>query len=80
VFAFRWWFEGEGTSPDEVYDPKKISTWLRSFGRRDTFVFLWMIVGLVGFPWWIVGHGGVIAATYVTLLFLHFAVFRGSRG
>ncbi|MGE3761810.1 MAG: CDP-alcohol phosphatidyltransferase family protein [Kofleriaceae bacterium] len=76
VFAFRWWFEGEGTSTDEVYDPKKISTWLRSFGRRDTFVFIWMVVGLVGFPWWIVGHGGVIAATYVALLVLHFAVFR----
>lgn len=79
VFAFRWWFEGEGTSTDEVYDPKKISTWLRSFGRRDTFVFIWMIVGLVGFPWWIVGHGGVIAATYVSLLVLHFSVFRSRR-
>lgn len=79
VFAFRWWFEGEGTSTDEVYDPKKVSTWLRSFGRRDTFVFLWMIVGLVGVPWWIVGHGGVIAATYVGLLVLHFTVFASRR-
>lgn len=79
VFAFRWWFEGQGTSTDEVYDPKKVSTWLRSFGRRDTFVFLWMLVGLAGLPWWIVGHGGVIAATYVALLVLHFTVFRSRR-
>lgn len=79
VFAFRWWFEGQGTSTDEVYDPKKISTWLRSFGRRDTFVFIWMLVCLAGFPYWVVGHGGVIAATYVVLLVLHFSVFRGRR-
>lgn len=79
VFAFRWWFEGEGTSTDEVYDPKKISTWLRSFGRRDTFVFIWMLMCLAGFPWWVVGHGGVIAATYVSLLVLHFTVFRKRR-
>lgn len=79
VFAFRWWFEGESTSTDEVYDPRKISTWLRSFGRRDTFVFIWMIVCVAGLPWWVVGHGGVIAATYVALLVLHFTVFN-NRG
>ena len=79
VFAFRWWFEGQGTSTDEVYDPRKLSTWLRSFGRRDTFVFLWMLAGLAALPWWIVVHGGVIAATYVALLVLHFTVFRSRR-
>ena len=57
VFAFRWWFEGAGTSTDEVYDPKKLTTWLRSFGRRDTFVFLWMLACVAGLPYWVVGHG-----------------------
>ena len=79
VFAFRWWFEGQSTSTDEVYDPKKLSTWFRSFGRRDTFVFIWMLAGIAAVPWWIVGHGGAIAATYVTLLVLHFTVFRSRR-
>ncbi len=79
VFAFRWWFEGESTSTDEVYDPKKISTWLRSFGRRDTFVFIWMVVCLAGLPYGVVGHGGVIAATYVVLLVVHFSVGRNRR-
>lgn len=79
VFAFRWWFEGAETSTDEVYDPKKITTWLRSFGRRDTFVFLWMLACVAGFPQWVVGHGLVIAAVNVSLLVLHFTVFRGRR-
>ena len=79
VFAFRWWFEGAETSTDEVYDPKKLTTWLRSFGRRDTFVFVWMLACLVGFPYWVVGHGAIIAATYVSLLVLHFTVFRARR-
>lgn len=79
VFAFRWWFEGAETSTDEVYDPKKITTWLRSFGRRDTFVFIWMIACVCGFPHWVVGHGLLIAAVNVTLLVLHFSVFRNRR-
>jgi phosphatidylglycerophosphate synthase len=40
VFAFRWWFETDKATADDVYDPKQITTWLRSFGRRDTFVFV----------------------------------------
>ena len=79
VFAFRWWFEGASTSTDEVYDPKKLTTWLRSFGRRDTFVFIWMIVCVCGFPYWVVAHGLVIAAVNVGLLVLHFTVFRQRR-
>ena len=50
VFAFRWWFETDKATADDVYDPKAITTWLRSFGRRDTFVFVWMIACLLGFP------------------------------
>ncbi len=79
VFAFRWWFEGEGTSVDEAYKPTSVKTWVRSFGRRDTYVFIWMIVCLAGFPYWVIGHGLVIAAVNVSLLVLHFVVFRGRR-
>ena len=80
VFAFRWWFETDKVTADDVYDPKAISTWLRSFGRRDTFVFLWMLACLAGFPYWVVGHGLVIAGVNVSLLVLHFTVFRKRRG
>jgi phosphatidylglycerophosphate synthase len=76
VFAFRWWFESDKVTADDVYDPKAVTTWLRSFGRRDTFVFIWMLACLVGFPHWVVGHGLAIAAVNVGLLVLHFTVYR----
>ncbi len=79
VFAFRWWFERDKVTADDVYDPKAVSTWLRSFGRRDTFVFLWMIACVAGFPYWVVAHGLVIAGVNVSLLVLHFTVFRRGK-
>lgn len=79
VFAFRWWFESDKVSVDDVYDPKAVTTWLRSLGRRDTFVFAWMVACVVGFPYWVVAHGVIIAAVNVSLLVLHFTVFRGVR-
>jgi phosphatidylglycerophosphate synthase len=79
VFAFRWWFESAKATADEVYDPRSPVTWLRSFGRRDTYVFVWLVVLVCGFPPWVVCHGLVIAAVNVSLLGLHFMVFRGRR-
>ncbi|MBV8761650.1 MAG: CDP-alcohol phosphatidyltransferase family protein [Deltaproteobacteria bacterium] len=79
IFAFRWWFESGAQSVDDVYDPKALTTWLRSFGRRDTYVFVWMLACLAGFPYWVVGHGLLIAAVNDALLVLHFTVFRGRR-
>jgi phosphatidylglycerophosphate synthase len=79
IFAFRWWFERGAKTADDVYDPKAITTWLRSFGRRDTYVFVWMLACLANFPYWVVGHGLVIAAVNVSILVLHFTVFRKVR-
>jgi phosphatidylglycerophosphate synthase len=79
IFAFRWWFERGAATADDVYDPKAITTWLRSFGRRDTYVFVWMLACLAGFPYWVVGHGLVIAVVNVSILVLHFTVFRNVR-
>jgi phosphatidylglycerophosphate synthase len=79
VFAFRWWFETGKATADDVYDPTSPITWLRSFGRRDTYVFLWMLALVAGFAPWVVCHGLVIAAVNVSLLVLHFTVFRRRR-
>ncbi|MBC7975218.1 MAG: CDP-alcohol phosphatidyltransferase family protein, partial [Myxococcales bacterium] len=79
VFAFRWWFETGKATADDVYDPTSPITWLRSFGRRDTYVFVWMVALVAGFPPWVVCHGLVIAAVNVALLVLHFTVFRNRR-
>jgi hypothetical protein len=38
-----------------------------------------MLVCLVNVPYWVVGHGLVIAAVNVSLLVLHFTVFRKVR-
>jgi phosphatidylglycerophosphate synthase len=79
VFAFRFWFESDKVTADDVYDPRSPITWIRSFGRRDTFVFVWMLACLAAFPYWVIGHGLVIAAVNITLLALHFTVFRRAR-
>ncbi|HWO23309.1 MAG TPA: CDP-alcohol phosphatidyltransferase family protein [Kofleriaceae bacterium] len=79
VFEFRWWFEKTSASAVELYDPKAITTWLRSLGRRDTYVFVWAIACVAGLPYWVVGHAAVIAAVYLVLLSLHFTVFRNRR-
>ena len=62
-----------------IYDPRSPVTWLRSLGRRDTYVFVWMIALVVGFAPWVVCHGLVIAAVNVALLVLHAAVVPGVR-
>lgn len=79
IFSFRWWFEMGNKSVDQLYKPTSISTWLRSFGRRDTFVFVWMIACVCDFPYWVIGHGLVIALVNFTILVLHFTVFRSVR-
>jgi phosphatidylglycerophosphate synthase len=79
IFSFRWWFETGNKTVDQLYKPTSIGTWLRSFGRRDTFVFVWMIACLCDFPYWVIGHGLVIAAVNFTILVLHFTVFRSVR-
>lgn len=76
VFAFRWFFEKADAAAEDVYDPKAITTWLRSLGRRDTYVFLWAVACIAGFPYWVVGHAAVIASVYLVLLGLQFTVFR----
>ena len=75
VFAFRWWFERDKQTTDEVFDPTSPLTWLRSFGRRDTFVFVWMLACLAHVPAWVVLHQAAIAAVYVSLLLLQLTVF-----
>jgi 1L-myo-inositol 1-phosphate cytidylyltransferase / CDP-L-myo-inositol myo-inositolphosphotransferase len=74
VFAFRWWFESDKATADDVYDPTSPITWLRSFGRRDTFVFVWMVACVASLPYWVVVHGVVIGGVQVGLLLCHFTI------
>lgn len=80
VFAFRWWFERGKVSADDVYDPLALTTWLRSLGRRDTYVFCWAVACIAGLPYWVAVHGAVIGAVQLGLLALHLTVGRAARG
>lgn len=79
VFAFRWWFERDKVSTDEVYNPMALTTWLRSLGRRDTYVFCWAVACIAGLPHWVAAHGAVIGAVQLGLLAMHVTVGRARR-
>jgi phosphatidylglycerophosphate synthase len=79
IMLFRWWFEKPTAATTEIYDPRAVSTWLRSFGRRDTYVFLWMLACVAGFPYWVVAHAALIAAVTGTMLLAHVTLFRNRR-
>lgn len=79
VFAFRWWFERDKVSADDVYDPLALTTWLRSLGRRDTYVFCWAVACLAGLPYWVAVHGAVIGAVQLGLLALQLTIGRRRR-
>ena len=67
LYHFRWWFEAAKTSMDEVYDRRSLLTWLRALGRRDTYVFLWMLFCVAGFAEGVVVYGLALAAIFDTM-------------
>ncbi|MCC6644173.1 MAG: CDP-alcohol phosphatidyltransferase family protein [Polyangiaceae bacterium] len=44
LYAFRIWFDSAKETVDEVYDKASLGIWIRSLGRRDTYVFCWMLL------------------------------------
>ena len=44
LYAFRIWFDSDKETVDEVYDKASLGIWIRSLGRRDTYVFFWMLL------------------------------------
>ncbi len=71
VFSFRYWFEQDKETADEVYELTSIAAWIRSFGRRDTYVFGWMLLGLSGLSYGVVVWGGVIALINLPIFVAH---------
>lgn len=76
VFAFRWWFERDKVSADDIYDPLSLTTWLRSLGRRDTYVFCWAVACIAGLPYWVAVHGAVVGVVQLSLLGLQLTIGR----
>lgn len=71
VYAFRIWFQRGVETIDEVYDPKSPWTYLRALGRRDTYVFLWMVLCLFGKVSWVAVYGSVLGAFIGGIMVLH---------
>ena len=44
AYAFRYWFERDEATPDDVYGRRSATYYVRALGRRDTFVFGFMVL------------------------------------
>ncbi len=71
VYRFRFWFERDKPSMDEVFDPRSPFTWLRNVGRRDTYAFAWMLACLAGAPVVVVVWGLGMGAVHATNMTIH---------
>ncbi|HEY5934907.1 MAG TPA: CDP-alcohol phosphatidyltransferase family protein [Kofleriaceae bacterium] len=78
AWVFRYWFEKPDASADEVHGRKSALYWFRAFGRRDTFVFGWMILLLVGVPEAVVIWGALNGIVILAPMLLH-VVLRPKR-
>ncbi|MBK9757261.1 MAG: CDP-alcohol phosphatidyltransferase family protein [Nannocystis sp.] len=76
VFAFRIWFQADRPSVDEVFAPRDLGTYLRALGRRDTYVFVWMVLCLLGQIEVVVVYGAVLGSIIGVLMALHLALRR----
>jgi phosphatidylglycerophosphate synthase len=82
---FRWWFERDLATTDQVYRRGSALTHLRSLGRRDLYIFVWAVLAILA-PWWpaaldvAAGYGIGISGGYVLLTTLHLLLGRGAAG
>lgn len=71
AFAFRYWFEGEQATADDVYGKRSPTYYLRATGRRDTYCLGFMIALIARVPHVIPVWGGITGAINFTLMALH---------
>ncbi len=76
AYAFRFWFENEEATPEEVYGRKSALYYFRACGRRDSFVFGWMILLLVGLPQGVVVWGTASGTLIFTMMMMHLVLRR----
>ncbi|HET6612605.1 MAG TPA: CDP-alcohol phosphatidyltransferase family protein [Kofleriaceae bacterium] len=74
--SFRWWFETEVASVEEVYQRTSALTWARSLGRRDVYVFAWAVLCVLGLPAVAAAYGAAMSAVFVAMTVLHLAMSR----
>jgi phosphatidylglycerophosphate synthase len=78
-YAFRWWFERDKVTAAEVWDRRTALYWLRALGRRDTYVFLWMLLLLAGQPAAVAAFAAVNGALVIGMTLAHVALRGRAR-
>jgi len=71
VYSFRIWFQRESQGVDEVFGVSDLRGRLRALGRRDTYVFAWMLLCLCGQVEAVVVYGAVLGVMIGVLMTLH---------
>jgi len=71
LYSFRIWFEKESQAVDEVYTVRGVGGYLRALGRRDTYVFVWMLLCLFGQLEAVVVYGAGLGLVIGALSALH---------
>lgn len=74
AYAFRFWFEQEEQTADDIYGKRSPLYYVRATGRRDTFVFGWMVLLLARVPQGVTVWGAATGAVNLTLMLLHVAL------
>lgn len=71
VYQFRLWFDRGKKTADEVFNVRSPLTWLRNVGRRDTYVFAWMLLCLAGLPVAVTVWGVGMAVVHSVTMTIH---------
>jgi phosphatidylglycerophosphate synthase len=74
LYAFRLWFEREKRAAVDVYDPRSWLTWVRAVGRRDTYVFGWMLLCMAGLPAGVAIWAAVLGVVEAATVAVHLSV------
>jgi hypothetical protein len=76
---FRWWFETEVPSMDDVYNPASPLAWVRSLGRRDVYLLAWAVLCVAGVPLIAAGYAAAMSGVFLVMTLIHLLV-TASRG
>jgi phosphatidylglycerophosphate synthase len=71
VYAFRPWFQKDVQTIDEVFSRRSATGLIRELGRRDVYVFAWMIFCILGRPDLVVLYAAVLMGIVIVTMALH---------
>ena len=79
AYAFRYWFEGEETTADDIYGKRSPLYYFRALGRRDSYVLGFMLLLLARQPFVVTIWGAATGALNLSLMILHVILRTSER-